>query len=324
MKLVSLLTIAVMLMSTGCSKKQPLENITVLLDWTPNTNHTGLYVAEALGYFAEEGLNVTIMQPSEGTASSLVASGKAQFGFSYQEEVTYALTADAPLPIKAIATVLQHNTSGFASPTEKKIMEPRDFEGKRYGGWGSPMEEMMLRDLMKRTGGSYDKITMVNIGASDYFTAIRKDIDFGWIFYGWDGIQAEVRNIKLNFTFLKDIDPVYDYYTPVIITNNDTITSNPALIKRFLRALSKGYAYAAAEPDKAAELLIKAVPEFSSNKEFIIASQRYLSVKYKDDAVKWGLMKKETWERFGAWMFTNKLVSRPFVPENAFTNEYLP
>lgn len=316
--------LVVVLTILGCSSKKELDEVTVLLDWTPNTNHTGLYVADALGYFAEENIKITIIQPSEGTAATLVAAGKAHFGFSYQEEITYALTADSPLPIIAIAAVLQHNTSGFASLKGKNILSPADFKGKRYGGWGAPMEEMLLRDLMNRIGGDFSTIKMVNIGASDFFTASKKEIDFGWIFYGWDGIHAETKNIPLNFTYLRDIDPVYDYYTPVIITNTTLLEKNKKLATRFMKALTRGYEYAIGHPEKSADILITAVPEFATQKEFIYASQQYLSLHYKGDAPQWGSMDALIWKRFGDWMFSNMLIARPLKSEDAFTNEFIP
>jgi ABC-type nitrate/sulfonate/bicarbonate transport system substrate-binding protein len=101
--------------------------------------------------------------------------------------VTYALTAKNPLPILAIAAIIQNNTSGFASPKEKDIKSPKDFENKRYGGWGSPMEEAMLKALMEKEGADFSKLEMIDIGASDFFTSISRDVDFAWIYYGWDG-----------------------------------------------------------------------------------------------------------------------------------------
>ncbi|HBI92848.1 MAG TPA: ABC transporter substrate-binding protein, partial [Terrisporobacter glycolicus] len=144
-KSISLMTVALLTIGlvTGCSKKSTekkegnsdLQKVTVVLDWTPNTNHTGLYVALDKGYYKEQGLDVEIIQPSDGTATTIVATGKADFGVSYQEDVTYAKTSEDPLPIKSIATIIQHNTSGFASPANKKIKTVKDFENKTYGGW---------------------------------------------------------------------------------------------------------------------------------------------------------------------------------------------
>lgn len=150
------------LLITGCStskkvdnaqqkkqdKQDALKKVTVVLDWTPNTNHTGLYVAKEKGYFKEQGLDVKIIMPGEAGADQLVASGKSQFGVGYQEGVTQARIQGVPLV--SIAAVIQHNTSGFASPAEKNIKSPKDFTGKTYGGWGSPVEKSIIESLMKK------------------------------------------------------------------------------------------------------------------------------------------------------------------------------
>src|SRR3990167_10655612 len=119
-------------------KQQSLEKVTVLLDWFPNTNHTGLYVAAEKKYFKDAGLEVEIIQPSEGENIQLVASLKADFAVSSQEAVTLARAKD--IPVVSIAAIIQHNTSAFASLKKSKIEKVADFEGKRYGGWGSPIE----------------------------------------------------------------------------------------------------------------------------------------------------------------------------------------
>ena len=109
----------------GAENGQPsageAEDVTVILDYVANTNHTGMYVALDQGYYGEEGLNVEIIEPTEGATATLIAVGKGDFGISYQEDVTIALTSADPLPIKAIAAIIQHNTSGFATYADKKI-----------------------------------------------------------------------------------------------------------------------------------------------------------------------------------------------------------
>lgn len=93
---------------------EKLRDVQLMLDWSANTNHTGLYAAKELGYYEEEGLNVQIVQPGAGGTDTLVASGKVPFGISYQEGVTLARTQG--LPLVSIAAIIQHNTSGFAAP----------------------------------------------------------------------------------------------------------------------------------------------------------------------------------------------------------------
>ncbi len=169
--IVALLAVSVL---AGC-QTQP-EKTVVALDWTPNTNHTGLYVALDKGYFSDEGLDVEIIQPATGTAEQLVASGQAQFGVSSQEAVTMARLEE--IPVVSIAAIIQNNTSGFASLKEKGIETPKDFEGMRYGGWGSPIEEATIRALMARHGGDYGKVEILTTGAVDFLTTSEYHADF--------------------------------------------------------------------------------------------------------------------------------------------------
>lgn len=186
--------------SKDADSKQDLKKVTVVLDWTPNTNHTGLYAAKDKGYFKEEGLDVEIIMPGEAGSDQLTASGKADFGVSYQESITEARVQGVPLV--SIAAVIQHNTSGFASPAEKNIKSPKDFEGKTYGGWGAPVEKSVIDSLMKKENADVDKVSIVNMGNADFFTAVKRDIDFAWIYYGWTGVEAELRGKRLIWSIL--------------------------------------------------------------------------------------------------------------------------
>ena len=304
------------------SDSERLQKITVILDWVPNTNHTGIYVASHNGYYSDEGLEVEIIQPSEGGSPDLIAVGKGEFGISYQEQVTYARTAGSPLPVVAIAAIIQHNTSGFASPVEKNIKTPADFEGKKYGGWGSPVEEAILKTLMENYGADYSKLEIVNIGAADFFTSVQKDVDFTWIYYGWDGVAAGIIDFPINFMLLQDLDPRLEFYTPVIITSEEIIAGNPDLVRRFLNATEKGYRFAITDPERSAEILLEMVPELPE--EIVVASQEYLAGQYISDAIRWGEMKSEVWQTYGDWIHENGLIPVRLETHDAFTNEFLP
>lgn len=305
-------------------EKTPLqkEKVTVILDWVPNTNHTGLYAALEEGYYEEEGLEVEIIQPTEGGSADLIAAGQGQFGISYQEQVTYARTAENPLPVVAIYAILPHNTSGFASRKEAGIESPKDFEGKKYGGWGSPMEEAVLRGLMDKAGADYEKLEIVDIGALDFFEATQSHVDFTWIYYGWDGVAAEQKGVALNFIKLQDFESHLDFYTPVIIANEKTLKEKPALAEKFIRATQKGYQLAVDEPEKAAQALLKHAPE--SDGDLVLASAKYLAKLYREEGLRLGEMKKEMWENYANWMYEKNLIQKPLEVEGAYTNDYLP
>ncbi len=324
-KIFMFLVLMTLVLIAGCANQEPsapqgLEKTSVLLDWTPNTNHTGVYVAQQLGYFDEEGLEVEIVLPGTGSAVQLVASNQADFAFSYQEEVTIARTQG--LPIIAVAAVIQHNTSGFAAPTDRNINNPSDFENKRYGGWGSPAEEAMLKALMNGAGADFSTVEMVNIGSADFFSSVQRDIDFAWIFWGWTGIEAGLRDIPLDFIPLKDYNEALDFYSPVLVANEAVIGDNPDKTQRFLRAVSRGYEYAILHPQEAAEIMMQMVPEL--NRELVMESQTYLAGEYQSDAVRWGEMSENRWESYAAWMYSQGLIDKPLEAKEAFSNRYLP
>ena len=322
------LVLALLLRATalsGClpqdqSSNPQLTKVTVVLDWVPNTNHTGLFVARDMGYYEEEGLDVEIIQPSDGGTSQLIAAGQGDFGISYQEEVTVARSQD--IPVVAIAAVIQHNTSGFASPVHKNIEDPRDFEGKTYGGWGSPAEEAIIKAVMSQEGADFSKVNLLNIGSSDFFTTVENDVDFAMIYWGWTGIEAQQRNVDLNFIEVRDEHPALDFYTPVIIVGEEQIGKKPALIKKFMQATTRGYQYAIDDPHRAAHLFLKAVPEL--NDDLVMGSQEYLAQQYQADAPRWGEMKSEVWKLYADFMFENQLIEQNIDTDKAFTNQFLP
>lgn len=305
---------------SATESSQELQEVSIVLDWTPNTNHTGIYVAQEKGYFAKNGLDVKIIMPGEVAAEQLVASGKADFGVSYQEGVTQARVQD--VPIVSIAAVIQHNTSGFASPKEKGIDSLKDFEGKTYGGYGAPVEKAILSSLMKKENADINKVDIVNMGNTDFLTAFKRNIDFAWIYYGWEGIEAELRNVDLNMLYLSDYSEKLDYYTPVLVTNEKMINENPETVEKFMAAVSKGFEFAIDKPDKAAEILIKAVPELDA--ELVKASQEWLSPRYKADADQWGVQKLDVWKDYASWMYEHDLLEKKLDSKAAFTNEFLP
>jgi ABC-type nitrate/sulfonate/bicarbonate transport system substrate-binding protein len=304
----------------GAGGEKELKKVKVVLDWTPNTNHTGLYVARDNGFFEKHGLDVEIIQPGQDGADAMVASGDAAFGVSYQESVTMARIAG--VPIVSIAAVIQHNTSGFASPKAKGIDSPKKFEGQRYGGWGAPVEESVIDALMQADGGDVSKVDIMSIGDSDFFAAVERDIDFAWIYYAWTGVEAELRGEELNMVYLTDYSDKLDYYTPVLVTNEEQIKSDPETVKAFAAGAAEGYQFTIDNPEDAAEVLIKAEPDL--NADLVRASQKWLSPKYRDDAPRWGEQKLSIWENYANWMFDQGLLEGKLEAEKAFTNEFLP
>ena len=320
-----LLTVSMVLGLAACGGGTAEEPITVVLDWTPNTNHTGIYVALANGYFEEAGLNVQVVQPPEDGAVALVASGKAQFGVSFQDSLAPAFAGDSPMPVTAVAALIQHNTSGIVSRAGEGMDTPKGLEGKKYATWDLDVEKATIRDVMEADGGNFDLVELIPSTVTDEVSALQSgSVDAIWIFYGWAGIACEVAGLPIDYFEFADIDPVFDYYTPVLIGNNAWLEENPDTAKAFLTALGKGYTYATEHPAEAADILMEAAPELKANSELVYASQEYLAAEYIADAARWGEFDGARWAAFFNWLNENDLLDGELDPNFGYTNEYLP
>ena len=182
--------------------------------------------------------------------------------------------------------------------------------------------KLLLDSLMKTENADVNKLDIINAGDADFFTMVKKDVDFAWIYYAWTGVEAELRGEKLNMVYLTDYSDKLDYYTPVLATNENMISKDPETVKAFVAGAAKGYDYAINEPDKAADILIKAEPDL--NAELVKKSQEWLADKYQDDAKQWGEQKLEVWENYADWMSEHGVLEGKFEAEKAFTNEFLP
>lgn len=311
------------------SNSQILHKFNVVLDWTPNTNHTGLYVALEKGWYKDEGLNVIILPYSSTVAPDLlVSTGKADAGVSAAEGVVN--DAAAGQPVVSIGAIIAHNTSGFLALKESGITRPADLDNKIDGGSGSPLETAIVSAIIRYDGG-VGKFKSVALDASAMQALESKRVDFFWVFEGWEVIAAKRQDLKtIYFPSLKYGIP--DYYTPVFITSPTEIKDNPDDLKKFMRATAKGYNFAISNPKEAAQILINSVTKGTfPDTGLVIESQEFVSGRYADTVRPWGKQEKEMWHNYpqfmidaGAVLDTNgkKVTQMDF--DKLYTNEFLP
>jgi len=328
MKKLILTMAAVMLavMLAAGAGAEDLTKVTFCLDWTPNTNHTGIYAAEALGYFREEGLEVQIVQPPENGAVLMCASGQAQFAVDAQDTMAASLDLEEPLGVTAVAAILQHNTSGILSRAEDGIASPKDLEGRIYSTWDSPIELAMLRYCMEQDGADFSKLKLIPNNITNEPAALAAhQTDAVWIFYGWSGINAEVSGVACGYWDFASLSRELDYYTPVILANNEFLRDDPETARAFLRAAAKGYRYASEHPEEAAEMLIAGddTGALQDSRELVYASQKWLAERYTADAAAWGTIDAERWNGFYGWLYKNGLTAHDLAGAG-FSNDYLP
>ena len=296
------------------------QKVTLILDWFPNTNHSGIYLAQAKGWYAAQGVEVDIQVPSDPSASmKLVGAGKADLGVSYQPAVEIARGQD--VPVVAVGAILQHNTAAYAAKTSSKITRPKDFEGKRFATSGLAQIEPTLRTVMKCDNADFSKVEMVNVGQKLTPALLSDQVDVSPMLPAWEGIELELKGNQLTYISQRDFC-VPDVYTLVFIANEQTLAEKPEAIRRFLAATAQGYEQAASNPSEAAEVLLKAAPELDP--PLVKKSQEVLSGQYLAGTPHWGVMSLEQWKKHADWMAENKLIARSIDAAKAFSNDYLP
>lgn len=308
---------------SGTGTPDDPEKLTFVLDYTPNTNHTGIYVAIKKGWYKEQGIELEVVQPPEDGADALVGSGRAQLGMGYQDVMANYLGSDDPLPVTAVAAVVQHNTSGIISRAGDGVTRPAGLQGKRYGTWDQDVEKAIVRSVVETDGGDWSQVELVPANSTDEVTGLKADqFDAIWCYEAWAGQNARIQGYPVDYFAFRDIDPRFDYYTPVIIANDTFLAEQPDTVRRFLDATAKGYLYASEHSDEAADILVEAAPEVDP--ELARASQEYLADKYVADAPRWGYIDPERWASFYTWMNDQGLTPERLDPEGGFTNDYLP
>lgn len=303
--------------------------IRIALDWTPNTNHIGLYVAQQEGWFDQAGLDVQFVPYNNTPPDTLVGSGAAEFGISFQDSFTYAKAGGADAV--SVMAILQHWATQIAVRGDRTdITSPRDLDGKVYGGFGAAYEVPKMQAVIKDAGGS-GRFQNVVLGTAAYEALYAGQVDFTEPFVTWEGIEAEMRGQPLK-TFNYADYGFPDAYSVLLIGNGTWLQDHPAQAKAFVQAAQRGYKLAADDPAKGAELLEKANPGAFPEPELVARSAQMLSERYlRDESGKVGTQTLEKWTGFSGFLIDTGTVTaqdgRPLggrpVFASWFTNDYL-
>jgi ABC-type nitrate/sulfonate/bicarbonate transport system substrate-binding protein len=316
---------AVVFLFAGCLKKEAartdITSMRVVLDWTPNTNHTGLYAADILGYYADEGLAVEILSPPADGALALVGAGRAEFGVDFQESLGEAVSSDTPLPVKAVAAIISHNTSGIVSLASAGIRTAKDLEGKRFATWDEEKYRRILQTLMDPYGGDSGLVRYVPGDVTDVASALATTIDAVCVYEAWDVVKLRLDGVAIDYIDIGKSDRRLDHYTPIIAANEEFLRTSPETARKFMRATALGYRYAIEHPVEAAALLVKAVPELDP--ALVEASALFLAPQYQGDSPAWGFIDGERWAAYYRWAYENEVLPVD-LGQSAFTNEFLP
>lgn len=300
--------------------------IKVALDWTPNTNHTGFFVADELGYFKEEGISVELVSPAEDnyqtTPAKKLEQGDVDLALAPLESVISYRTKSNPFQVKAIATLLQNDISAIVTLEKSGIQRPNGLDGKIYASYKARYEDEIVKQMIQNDGGKGAlKIDYPEkLGIWD--TLLEDKADATWVFMNWEGLAAQKADIKLNAMYLSEFNVPYGY-SPVIMASEDHIHKKEEELKSFLKAAKKGFLYASSNPKESVELMQKYIPKPDQEAIDLQISQQYTNQFY-GDATNWGQMESSRVNNFINWLNENQLETEITSAEELIDNSLLP
>jgi ABC-type nitrate/sulfonate/bicarbonate transport system substrate-binding protein len=292
-----------------------MEHLKVILDWFPNTNHTGYLLAQKRGWFTEAGLDVEICGEVHGVMEMHGAD------FVCGPEIAMLECMNRGIGMTAVAVMTQKCDSGIVSLKEEGITSPRMLEGKRLTHWSPKWFHQSVRRLVEMDGGDYDKIHLVNMDVGDIVATLGNIADATWVYENWENQVLLEAGKEINYFNLGDIDPIFNFCAPAMAASHAVLKEKPEAVRKFLAILDRAYQKVAANP-KETVLEVKEYMPAGSSDSLLIRSQEHLAPILLDENGHWGHIASERWNRMAEFLITAGVIDHRF--DNEYTNEYLP
>jgi ABC-type nitrate/sulfonate/bicarbonate transport system substrate-binding protein len=245
-------------------------NISFMLDWTANTNHVGIYVAQKLGYYKDAGVNVSILPTSQSGAETSVETGVANVGFTTLSNVAAFDSQGSHLQF--VYDLTQKQVARWcALASRKDIRSPKDFDGKTFVSFGSAEQTAVITQMIKTAGGKGEFDT-ATVGTSTFQTLTSGKGDFAGFYETWEGVESKLNGPALNCFVASDWGVPGNPDQLGFAVNGTWAKSHKVTLQKFLDATARGYAYAVANPEKAADILVSTAKDANLDTKLTRAS----------------------------------------------------
>ena len=302
-----------------------MSTLRIALDWTPNTNHTGFFVAQELGYYTAGGIELHILSPATDqyatTPAKKLELGEVDFAVAPFESVISLNTKPARVQAVAIAALLQQDISSIATLAASNIARPKDLDGCTYASYRARYEDAIVRQLVINDGGTGDFTVTYPDKLGIWNTLLTGAADATWIFDNWEGVEAKTQGVALRTFSLADYGIPYGY-SPVVMATAAGIAARRAEYTAFVQATKKGFQFAITNQREATDILRKHVPERDARLIDLEKSQAAAAAFY-GEASGWGTMAASRVEAFLDWLIAHGLETEAVKNVPLFTNSLL-
>ena len=295
----------------SCSDEQELIDISLALDWYPNSNHAGIYYGIENGYFEENDINVDVYTPSDpASILQTVASGRDEFGISYQPDLLLARSEG--IPVVAVHSIVKTPLNSIMTLGDSGIDNPSKLKYKTIGYPGIPLNIGILSSILEEQDLTIDDVNLVDVGF-DLVPALlseRVDAIIG-AFWSHESILIELEGREVNILKFEEWG-IPKYHELVLVTSEEYFKNNEEIVEKFVDAFSRGYKKSIENNDKSMEALIAAFPEV--NVELETQGIKLLSPLWQESFDSDGM---DSWNKFGDWMKDKGLISESLDVEKS-------
>lgn len=296
----------------SCSSENEINKVSLALDWYPNSNHAGIFYAKDKGYFLDGDLDVEVYTPSDPSSIlQTVASGRDQFGISYQPDLLLARSEG--VPVVAISSIVRTPLNSIMTLKKSGISDPSKLKGKTIGYPGIPLNIGILQSILEGQGLTIDDVNLVDVGF-DLVPALlssRVDAVIG-AFWSHESILIELEGEGVNILKFQDWG-IPEYHELVLVTSEKYLEENKEIVESFVKSFRKGFEGSIESNSESMESLISAYPEV--NVELETEGIKLLTPLWIESM---NSNNMDSWHKFGDWMKEKGLIDSGLIIEDSF------
>ncbi|MED5283290.1 MAG: ABC transporter substrate-binding protein [Chloroflexota bacterium] len=316
MKFIVLFILSILII--GCGNEKELS---LALDWYPNSNHAGIYSAIDEGFFDEEGIKLSVYTPSDPTAIiSSVASGRDDFGLSYHPDILQAQSAG--LEIISVLSISQHPLNSIMTLKKSEIKNPSDLRGKVVGFPGIPSNKAMLETVLASQNININDVETVDVGFELVKALVSGSVDaIIGAYWTHESIVMELQGYEIEIMRLEEWG-VPDYYELILITNKSFLEENKSDVEKAVNSLKKGYEFSIKNPQESITSLISIAGAEIVEEDVERAGVELLIPMWQSNNLPFGHQDISKWEETYEWMYQNNFLEKELIIENLFIDEF--
>ena len=291
-----------------------MKKIKLALDWTPNINHIGFFVAKEKGFYKENDLKVEFLTPDLDdyliTPAKKVEMNISDFGLCPTESLISFRTKKNPFILKGLMTIFQEDVSAIATVESNNILRPKHLDGRSYASYKARYEDKIVKKMIINDGGIGNLKIFYPKRLGIWNTLIENKYDSTWIFINWEGVEASKKNIDLELYKMSDFGIPYSY-SPILFSSSDYINNNSNTVKKFIESSRKGYIYCYENMDEAVSILNKFVPITDKGIDLIECLK--ISIDHFGSRENFGKIDLKKIDIFLKWLKDNNIENNSFI-----------